>query len=383
MSDNQLFLLRTITKRFKLLIAGLLILSVTGCSSDSRSPAPQDTAATITADKPLAMQSADHTLQNNNLEIHFLDVGQGLSVFAQSNGRTMLYDGGDREYSSYVVSYLKDQGVESLDYIIASHYDADHLNGLVGAMNAFSIGTIIGPDYVHTSRVYDSFISRAGELGKKVEHPQPGTEYTLGDARITILSPQTIVSNSNNNSIAIKIQNGEDVILIMGDAEHAEEADILASGIDLDCAVLVLGHHGSASSTTWDLLQNTVPEYAVISCGRDNPYGHPHAETMEKLESMDIDMFRTDLQGTITAVSDGRSLVWNEPPSADYTAGNEATSQPTAEFNHVSQMVWKSATGSKYHSIPDCGSMNPDKATEITLDYAEAIGLGRCKNCWR
>lgn len=414
------------TKVLRAILTALFLLTLAGC--DAGSAALSEISATGTE---AAGDSENTTLQPQNqsglsggLELHFLDVGQGLSVLAVSNGQTLLYDGGDRDYSSFVVSYLKEQGIESLDYVIASHYDADHLNGLVGALNVFPVNTIIGPDYVHNSKVYESFVGRAGELGKEIVHPPVGTEYPLGSAVITILSPQTIVSSSNNNSIAIKVQNGDSTVLIMGDAEHAEEADIIASGIDLDCTVLVLGHHGSASSTTWDLLQSTVPEYAVISCGRDNSYGHPHTETMEKLESMEIEIFRTDRQGTITLLSDGHSLAWNQDPSDDYSSGDESTTgtkketssppeetQPqaeppaettispetvqasetvnapestdTSETANTSQMVWQSATGSKYHAIPNCGNMNPDKAVEITLDYAESIGLGRCKNCWR
>lgn len=410
--------IHTFIKSLRAVTVILFFMTLSGCNAESAVPAG---APVTTAEITLGSEDAPVTPQqrpelNSELKLHFLDVGQGLSVLAVSNGQAMLYDGGDRDYSSFVVSYLKEQGIETLDYVIASHYDADHLNGIVGAMNAFPVNTIIGPDYIHPSKVYESFVRRAGELGKEVVHPRVGTEYILGSANITILSPQTIGSNSNNNSVAVKIEHGDTTILIMGDAEHAEEADIIASGIDLDSTILVLGHHGSASSTTWDLLEHTVPEYAVISCGKNNSYGHPHAETMEKLESMEIELFRTDQQGTVTVVSNGQSLTWNQQPSADYSSGNgnengtetKATSEPPAaetaispealpvpettklpdatsapQTTKVSQMVWQSATGSKYHAIPNCGNMNPDKAVEITLDHAESIGLGRCKNCWR
>ena len=93
------------------------------------------------------------------------------------------------------------------------------------------------------------------------------------------------------------------------------------SGLELSCDVLVPGHHGSATATSWDFLQETVPEYAVISCGRDNQYGHPHEETMEKLEVMDIQVFRTDIQGTVTVTSDGTHLKWSQEPCNDYTDG--------------------------------------------------------------
>ena len=182
---------------------------------------------------------------------------------------------------------------------------------------------------------------------------------------------------------------------------------MVSSGIDLSCDVLCVGHHGSASSTSWDFLQAAVPEYAVISCGAGNQYGHPDADTMDKLSDMEIEVFRTDKQGTIIAVSDGTGISWNVAPCNDYSPGDESDpgTQPAedyaAEFESdpgdaqytegtgaaasqtpQEEMVWLSATGSKYHSIPDCGNMNPDTAREVTLSQAEAQGYEPCKKCY-
>lgn len=341
--------------------------------------------------------------QDYDLTFSVLDVGQGLSLLVESNGEYLLYDGGDRYASSYVVSYLKNEGIDQLDYVVASHYDSDHINGVIGALNAFPVDTIIGPDYIHDSQTYQSFTNTVASLGKEVEHPVVGTTYELGSADITVLAPAEIVDDSNDNSVALKIENGENSFIVTGDAEYTSEAKMLASGIDIDTDVLVIGHHGSASSTSWDFIEATTPEYAIISCGEGNSYGHPDADTMEKLESMEISVFRTDKQGNIIATSDGTDITWNVEPCNDYSSGDgslgtlpagalsaesvntESSTSALTSANNTQpkeQIVWLSATGSKYHSKPDCGTMNPDTARQISIDDAISQGYEPCKKCY-
>lgn len=333
--------------------------------------------------------------QTGDMVIHFLDVGQGLSILVQSGGKNLLYDGGDRSSSSFVVSYLQRQQISNIDYLISSHYDEDHVSGFIGCINTFSVGNVIGPDYVHESDLYNSFMDVVAAKGLEVQHPQVGTTFDFGTGQFTILAPSEIDANdSNANSVAIKLMNGANSFIFTGDAEADSELDMLNSGVDLSCDVLSVGHHGSASSTSWDLLQATVPEYAVISCGIDNQYGHPDADTMDKLSSMEVNVFRTDKQGTVIALSNGTDIVWNMEPCNDYSAGDDSdtgtqTAEPAIEEQQAVEepqsqaaMAWLSATGSKYHSIPDCGNMNPDKARQISQADAEAQGYEACKKCW-
>lgn len=343
-----------------------------------------------------------------SMAVHFLDVGQGLSILVQSEGQNLLYDGGPRSASSYVVSYLQEQNVSEIDYLISSHYDEDHVSGLIGCLNAFQVDNVIGADYIHDSSLYGSFMDAVAAHGLEVQHPAVGAEYTFGSGEFTILSPKEISKESNANSVAIKLTNGENSFVFTGDADFNCEADMVNSGLDLSCDVLSVGHHGSATSTSWDFLQAAVPEFAVISCGAGNMYGHPHEETMEKLSDMGIQVYRTDEQGTIVVSSDGNSLFWNMDPCNDYTSGDgksPAGESETQGFageqyddqgesndtdsieadsaqNSQEEMVWISATGSKYHSIPDCGNMNPDKAYQEPLSQAEAQGYEACKKCF-
>lgn len=223
-----------------------------------------------------------------SMTVHFLDVGQGLSILVQSEGQNLLYDGGPRSASSYVVSYLQEQNVSEIDYLISSHYDEDHVSGLIGCLNAFQVDNVIGADYIHDSSLYGSFMDAVAAHGLEVQHPAVGAEYTFGSGEFTILSPKEISKESNANSVAIKLTNGENSFVFTGDADFNCEADMVNSGLDLSCDVLSVGHHGSATSTSWDFLQAAVPEFAVISCGAGNMYGHPHADTMEKLSDMGI-----------------------------------------------------------------------------------------------
>ena len=358
---------------------------------------------------PSAAYTAEAASADTTMAVHFLDVGQGLSILVQSQGQSLLYDGGDRGHSSFVVSYLQKQNISIIDYMISSHYDEDHVAGLVGCLDSFSVKNMIGADYVQDTKIYQSFENSVAAQGLTVQHPEPGTDFTFGGGKFTVLSPQSISSNDNDNSVAIRLENGNNHFLFTGDAESAGEEAICDLGLDLSCDVIVPGHHGSATATTWDLLQQTVPEYAVISCGAGNMYGHPHADTMEKLSDMGIQVYRSDEQGTIVASSDGSAITWSADPCNDYTSGDgetagqsegengftaednsgtdaaaasEKSEQIAAADDSQEEMVWISATGSKYHSIPDCGNMNPDKAYQEPVSQAEAQGYEACKKCF-
>ena len=214
------------------------------------------------------------------------------------------------------------QGITEIDYMISSHYDSDHVSGLIGCLYAFDVKNVICSDYVHDSKTYESFMEAIKKEGLKPQHPDVGETFPFGDATIIILSPEEISNDSNANSVAIKLEYGESSFIFTGDADYRSERKMIESGIDLDCDVLSLGHHGSASSSSSDFLKETVPEYVVISCGKGNSYGHPHVEVVELLEAMEIDVFRSDVQGTVAAVTDGKTITWNQAPCNDYSDGD-------------------------------------------------------------
>lgn len=282
---------------------------ITPAEVPTDTPTPETTPEETATPTPTETPTLEPTKEAGEMKVHFLDVGQGLSILVQSDGQTMIYDGGDKSTSSFVVSYLQKQNVTTIDYLISSHYDSDHMAGLIGCLNAFDVKNVISSDYEHDSKLYQSFIQTVADKGLPMQHPAVGTEFSFGSGSFQILAPATIDPNdSNKNSVAIKLTNGNNSFIFTGDAESTSEKAMCESGIDLSCDVLVPGHHGSATATSWDFLQATVPEYAVISCGKDNQYGHPDKDVMDKLESMDIQVYRTDKQGTIVAVSDGTTI---------------------------------------------------------------------------
>lgn len=259
---------------------------------------------------------------SKQLEVHFLDVGQGLCIIASLGDDILIFDGGDSDTSSFVVSYLKDLGVTEIDYMISSHYDSDHVSGLIGCLNAFDVKNVIGSDYDHDTKIYDSFMNAVEEEELEMQYPKAGEIYTFGEAEFTILAPAEIGNDSNANSVAIKLVYGDNSFIFTGDANISSEKEMVKSGIDLECDVLSLGHHGSSTSSSSLFLEKTVPEYAVISCGVNNGYGHPHVEVVEMLEAMEIELFRSDVQGTVIAIADGKEITWSQEPCNDYSDGD-------------------------------------------------------------
>lgn len=258
-----------------------------------------------------------------------LNVGQGLAILIEADGHYMMYDGGGREASSYVVSYLKEQKITGFDCLIASHYDEDHIAGLVGVLRNYDVGNLICPDYQADSKIYQSFVDASESNGAALIHPQAGERYSLGGAVISILGPFGYdEEKENNNSIAVKLTYGNFSCILTGDAEKEEEQAIIDSGADLATDLYVVGHHGSSGSTSDAFLKAMSPSVVWISCGSDNSYGHPAQKTMEKLKEAGIALYRTDLLENaktkeVTCYADGNSYWFDQEASNDYSPGEK------------------------------------------------------------
>ncbi len=263
------------------------------------------------------------TLVDGELAVHFLDVGQGNAVLITDGTSSMLVDGGGRDYSSYVVSYLERQDISALSYVISSHYDADHIHGLIGVLNVYSVDMLLDGDYEWDTATYTSYRSAAEANGCTEIHPQAGEVYQLGDATFTIVCPDSYNhEDSNDNSIGIRLVYGSTSFLLCGDADSEMETWMIESSAVLDSDVLLCSHHGSASSTSEAFLEAVSPDAVVISCGTDNSYGHPSQRVMSLLEEYGCDVYRTDKQSTIIAVTDGTTITFENDPTLDYSAGS-------------------------------------------------------------
>jgi competence protein ComEC len=226
------------------------------------------------------------------------------------DGAAMLIDGGNVADSNLVYAFLKDRGISRLDYIVGTHAHEDHVGGLAGALNYATVGTAYCPVTEFDSKAFNDFVKYLGEQGKTITVPKPGDAFRLGGANAEILAPLRPSDEPNNTSIVLKLSYGDVSFLFTGDAERAEEADILEAGYDVSATVLKVGHHGSETSTSYPFLREIMPEYAVISCGENNSYGHPDDNLLSRLRDAGAIVFRTDMQGTITATSDGRTVTF-------------------------------------------------------------------------
>ena len=254
--------------------------------------------------------------QAGTLTVTWLDVGQGDAAVIQCGGQSMLIDGGKPEKSSYIYAWLQQHGLSYLDVIVATHVDADHIGGLSGALNYASVGTAYCPVTTGTTETFQSFVKYLAQRGKQITVPTAGETFALGGAQVQILGPLHRAEDSNDNSIVLKVSFGATSFLFTGDAERAEEQDLLNAGVNLQSTVLKVGHHGSDTSTSYSFLRAVAPQYAVISVGADNSYGHPTEAVLSRLRDAGVTTFRTDMQGEITAVSDGQTINFSTAKNA-------------------------------------------------------------------
>lgn len=245
------------------------------------------------------------------LVVHFIDVGQGDSTFiCFPNGKTAIIDGGTRKSGEKVVNYLKELGINKIDYLIATHPHEDHIGGLPQIVKNFTIGKVYMPDRTASTKIFEELLNEIKNKDLKIEVGKGG-DYIIDEStmKFFILAPNRDDYNETNDfSIVTKIEYMDNSFIIMGDAEESSEQDILKKGYDLKANVLRIGHHGGRTSSTSEFLNEVKPDYFVISLGKDNSYGHPHKETIERIKKTNSNILRTDELGDIVIVSDGKNL---------------------------------------------------------------------------
>ncbi|HPZ09965.1 MAG TPA: ComEC/Rec2 family competence protein [Candidatus Eremiobacteraeota bacterium] len=248
------------------------------------------------------------------LKMHFIDVGQGDSILVETpGGKNMLIDAGDNSEGERVVSYIEKEGIKRLDVIVATHPDSDHIGGMDNVVESFDVGKIYMPDKTKTTKTFKDVLVSIRDKGLKITKARAGVNIDLDPSiNVEILSPNSAeYEETNNYSIVIKLVYDNTSFLLPGDAEGFSEKEMIKKGYDLKSDVLKLGHHGSHSSTTPDFLEKVSPKYAIICAGKGNKFGHPHKETLKKLKKAGIQLYRTDKNGTIIAISDGKRIEFN------------------------------------------------------------------------
>ena len=312
------------------------------------------------------------TTQTDNLAVHYIDVGQADCALIECGGEYMIIDGGNVDDSDLVVTYLQDQGVEQLHTVICTHAHEDHVGGLAAVLAVYPTGQILSPTRTYSSACFDDFLYYADQQDIAITIPSPGDTFYLGEAEVTVLGPVKSYADPNNTSIIVKIEFGDTSFLFTGDMEKDAETDMLDYGMDVSADVLKVGHHGSSTSTGYRFLYEVDPEYAVISVGKDNTYGHPHRETVAILADAGIPMLRTDELGTILAVSNGSEVTFT---------WEKQSAQP-GDIEPADNSYIGNKNSKKFH-LPTCSGLPAESNQIIFSSYSEAIAEGYtpCSNC--
>ena len=359
-----LFPRRLFLRLAALALAAVLALGLTACDS-----LPGDGGHIV---KP-------STGASQPFEMHFIDVGQALSVLVECDGQFMLYDGGNVDDGSLVVSYLQKQGVEQLEYVFCSHAHEDHVGGLAAALAYFPAYHVYSPVTEADTQCFRNFVKYTRQQGLAVEVPAAGTVWQLGSATVTLLGPVAQYDQTNNTSLVLRIDYGSTSFLLTGDMESDAERDLVNSGADLKADVLQVGHHGSSTSTSYLFLNAVLPEMGVISCGVNNKYGHPHEETLSILRDAGVDVYRTDLQGTITIGSDGQNFT----VGTEHFAADSQLNPTDPAASSAAQQTYIGNVNSKKFHLPSCANLPAEKNQVLFSSYDEAIAAGYtpCASC--
>lgn len=270
----------------------------------------------------------------SGLKVHFIDVGQADAALVICDGKTMLIDGGNAADSNLIFSYLKKQGITHLDYVIGTHAHEDHIGGIAGALQYASVDTVYCPVSSYDSKVFNNFVKAVNNAGSSITVPSASQSFRLGSASCKIIAVNTSDDDPNNTSIVMRITYGSTSFMFTGDAEAVVEQALVNRGENLQSTILKVGHHGSDSSTGYVWLRSVMPEYAVISVGAGNTYGHPTETVLSRLRDAGVKTFRTDMQGDIICFSDGSTVSFtvSRNSGADTFGGiGDNSTQPSAE----------------------------------------------------
>lgn len=343
------------------IVLTVVTLFLTGCvESDDNLKGTSDNNETVLQDDADIIESNEVELEQNDFvqqeeeeleepieveevvvqsvdegKIHFINTENSDAILIENNSQFALIDTGDTDDDDKLKSYLQRQGVKRLEYLVLTHYHADHIGGADTVITDFEVGITLVPNGDADTKVYRDYITALSNKGLQPSVPLESSIFNLGSATLTFYNTAGGNSNENNNSLVVLYENGEDRALFTGDAEAEVESKLSVGDIEL----LKVGHHGSKTSSSISFINQLQPEYAVILTGQPNQYGHPHEETLSLFESKGIPVYRTDEQGDIVFTSTGHGFETELSPGS-YTPGqnssNSNTSEPSSSTNDSS-----------------------------------------------
>lgn len=337
-------------------------------------------------------------------EFRVIDCGQADSILIKSSDDVILIDAGESKDATEIKKVLDNMGVKEISLLVATHPHSDHIGGMQEIVENYNIKKIIMSPQTHTSKTYENLLNAIDAKGNTISVAEPGKEYSIGDINIKVIGPCDDYDELNDNSVVMVASYGNIDMLLTGDAEFTAEKDYVEY-LDDSIELLKVGHHGSDTSTSDNLLSIIEPEVALISCGIDNKYGHPCQETLDKFNKLNIPVYRTDLMGDIIIRTDGNKYTIENKngdelgnnKSNDIKDSNSDNQNTNSDNNNNSldnssdnnsqgnqeNIVYISSNGTKYHSRETCSGLIV--AREInTVSKQEAInnGLEKCKRCW-
>ncbi|HHL2033193.1 ComEC/Rec2 family competence protein [Clostridium perfringens] len=253
--------------------------------------------------------------KDSELMISYMDVGQGDAEYIKVNGNDILIDAGPRSNSKELLEQLKAKNIDDFELVIATHPHEDHIGGMVDVFKEYEVKAFYSPKITHTTKTYENLVKAVKDEGLKTKELKGGMIIDLGEgAKFEVFTPQkSEYEELNDYSPIMKLSFGDTSYLFTGDAEKLAEEEALAKyKTSLDSDVIKFGHHGSSSSSSNAFIEAVSPKYGIISCAKDNKYGHPHRETLDIIKKYNIKTFRTDTDGEIILTSDGKSINFNK-----------------------------------------------------------------------
>lgn len=334
------------------IVLTVVTLFLTGCvESDDNLKGTSDNNETVLQDDADIIESNEVELEQNDFvqqeeeeleepieveevvvqsvdegKIHFINTGNSDAILIENNSQFALIDTGDTDDDDKLKSYLQRQGVKRLEYLVLTHYHADHIGGADTVITDFEVGATLVPNGDADTKVYRDYITALSNKGLQPSVPLESSIFNLGSATLTFYNTAGGNSNENNNSLVVLYENGEDRALFTGDAEAEVESKLSVGDIEL----LKVGHHGSKTSSSISFINQLQPEYAVILTGQPNQYGHPHEETLSLFESKGIPVYRTDEQGDIVFTSTCHGFETELSPGS-YTPGQSSSNSITSD----------------------------------------------------
>ncbi|MGE8003694.1 MBL fold metallo-hydrolase [Lysinibacillus sp. NPDC093216] len=288
----------------------------------------------------------------HEMRVHFIDVGQGDSIFIESPiGKTMLVDGGVKGAGQKVVSYLKELGVNKLDIVVATHPDADHIGGLIPVLNSIDIGQFYDSGKVHTSQTFEEMLTLIDTKNIPYNVPKTGDSIAFDDdINVKVLNANENATDNNDASIVLKLAYGNVSFLLTADAGVALEKEMMQD--DVKATILKAGHHGSNTSSSAEFIQKVHPEVTILSYGEGNKYGHPHAEVVERLQAIGSEIYSTAEAGTVIVSTDGvdydvNSKEWSPPSVSTPQTSASAPATTSTSVEIVSKDLIEEVVGIK------------------------------------